>query len=167
MKKQLSPLRATPIPAGGDPGPTPGPSPQEVEMAARMRTVLHRLIKVLRKHTRNNALLSLTERSTMALLYQHQELPPSELAQIEKVTTQSMSQVINHLFELNFISKSPSGDDKRKVLLSLTPSGRAYIDQSRLEKQEWLAQALHEKTSAEEKEVLARAMQVLAKLVDE
>jgi DNA-binding MarR family transcriptional regulator len=164
MKSQLPIPRANSVSTGSQP---PGPSPQDVEMAAQMRTVLHRLIKVLRKHTRNNALLSLTERSTMGLLYQHQELPPSELAQIEKVTTQSMSQVINHLFELNFISKNPSGDDKRKVLLSLTPSGKAYIEQSRLEKQEWLAQTLHEKTSAQEKEVLAKAMQVLTKLVDE
>src|SRR5579872_6307408 len=117
MKNQLPTSRANSV--------STGPSPQDVEMAAQMRTVLHRLIKVLRKHTRNNALLSLTERSTMGLLYQYQELPPSELAQIEKVTTQSMSQVINHLFELNFISKNPSGDDKRKVLLSLTPSGKA------------------------------------------
>ena len=164
MKNQLPASRTNPAPSVS---PATGPSPQDVEMAAQMRTVLHRLIKVLRKHTRNNALLSLTERSTMGLLYQHQELLPSELAQIEKVTTQSMSQVINHLSELNFISKNPSGDDKRKVLLSLTPSGKAYIDQSRLEKQEWLAQTLYEKTSTEEKEVLAKAMQVLTKLVDE
>jgi DNA-binding MarR family transcriptional regulator len=143
------------------------PSPQDIEIAARMRTVLHRLIKVLRKHTRNDALLSLTERSTMGLLYQHKELLPSELAQIEKVTTQSMSQVINHLFELNYIYKNPSGDDKRKVLLSLAPSGVAYIEQSRLEKQEWLARTLHQRVSAKEKETLMEAMEVLTKLIDD
>jgi DNA-binding MarR family transcriptional regulator len=148
-------------------GPATDPSPQDIEIAARMRTVIHRLIKVLRKHTRNDALLSLTERSTMGLLYQHKELLPSELAQMEKVTTQSMSQVINHLFELNFIYKNPSGDDKRKVLLSLTPSGIAYIEQLRLEKQEWLARTLHERISAKEKEVLLEAMQVLTKLIDD
>jgi DNA-binding MarR family transcriptional regulator len=143
------------------------PSPQDIEIAARMRTVLHRLVKVLRKHTRNDALLSLTERSTMGLLYQHKELPPSELAQFEKVTTQSMSQVINHLFELNYIHKNPSEEDKRKVLLSLTSSGIAYIEQLRLEKQEWLARTLHERISAKEKEILMEAMQVLTKLIDD
>lgn len=146
---------------------TLSPSPRDIEIAAQTRTVLHRLIKVLRKHTRNDALLSLTERSTMGLIYQHGQLLPSELAQIEKVTTQSMSQVINHLFELNYLYKNPSGDDKRKVLLSLTPAGRAYIEQARLEKQEWLAHSLHEKTSAEEKEILVKALGVLAKLLDE
>jgi DNA-binding MarR family transcriptional regulator len=147
--------------------PATGPSPQDVETAAHLRTILHRLIKVLRKHTRNDALLSLTERSTLGMLYQHKELLPSELAQIEKVTTQSMSQVISHLFELNFILKRPSGDDKRKVVLSLTPSGIAYIEQLRLDKQEWLALSLHEKISAKEKEVLREAMQILTKLIDD
>src|ERR1700726_2557556 len=113
-----------------------GPSPRDIEIAAQLRIVLHRLVKVVRKHTRNDALLSLTERSIIGLLYQHKELLPSELAQIEKVTTQSISQVINHLYELNFIFKNSSGDDKRKVLVSLSPLGKAYIEQLRLEKQE-------------------------------
>ena len=149
---------------------TPGstdPSPRDIEMAGNIRTVLHRLVKVLRKHTRNDAMLSLTERSTLGLIYQHRELPPSELAQMEKVTTQSMSQVINHLFEMNYIYKNPSGEDKRKVLLTLTPSGKAYIDQARSEKQEWLARTLHERISSKEKEILMEAMQVLTKLIDD
>jgi DNA-binding MarR family transcriptional regulator len=152
---------SSPLLAGAD------PSPQDIEVAAQIRTVLGRLIKVLRKHTRNDALLSLTERSTMSLLHQHKELPPSELAQIEKVTTQSMSQIINHLFELNYIHKNPSGDDKRKVLLSLTPAGRAYVEQLRQEKQEWLARTLHDRISTREKEILLQAMQALTKLIDD
>jgi DNA-binding MarR family transcriptional regulator len=143
------------------------PSPRDVEIAAQLRTVLHRLVKVVRKHTRNDALLSLTERSIIGLLYQHKELLPSELAQIEKVTTQSISQVVNHLDELNFILKTPSGEDKRKVFLSLSPSGKAYIEQLRLEKQEWLAHALHNRTTSKEKEMLAEALQILSKLVDD
>jgi DNA-binding MarR family transcriptional regulator len=142
------------------------PSPLDIETAALLRTVLHRLVKVLRKHTRNDALLSLTERSTMGLLYQHNELLPSELAQMEKVTTQSISQVVNHLAELNFIHKNPSGEDRRKVLLSLSPSGKAYLEQLRLEKQEWLAHALHEHTSPKEKQILAEAMQILTRLTE-
>ena len=146
---------------------SPEPTSLDIETAAQLRTVLHRLIKVLRKHTRNEALLSLTERSTIGLLYQHNELLPSELAQMEKVTTQSISQVVNHLAELNFIHKNPSGEDRRKVLLSLSPSGKAYLEQLRLEKQEWLAHALHERTTPKEKETLAEAMRILSKLTDE
>ena len=144
-----------------------GPSARDIEVAAALRITLHRLIKLLRRETRNDALLSLTERATMGLLYNHGELLPSDIARMEKVTTQSMSQVINHLFELNYIHKSPSADDKRKVLLSLTEAGKAYVEQLRLDKQEWLAHALYEKTVPEEKERLMEAIGVLTKLMDE
>jgi len=142
-------------------------SPQDIEIAASLRTVIHRLVKVLRKQTHNQEMLSLTERSTLGLLYQQGELLPSELAQLEKVTTQSMSQVINHLFKRDLIRKTPSVDDKRKVKLSLTPAGKHYIEQLRQEKQEWLARVLHEKISGKEKETLREAMKILTKLIEE
>ena len=144
-----------------------GPSPRDIEVAGSLRTALHRLIKLLRRETRNDAQLSLTERSALSALYQHGELLPSDIARMEKVTTQSMSQVISHLFELNYIHKNASTDDKRKVLLSLAPAGKAYVEQLRLDKQEWLARALHEKATAEEKELLMEAIRVLTKLIDE
>lgn len=142
-------------------------SNKDIEIAASLRTVIHRLVKVLRKQTQHQHTLSLTERSCLSLLYQHGELLPSELAQMEKVTTQSMSQIINHLFKLDLLVKTPSGEDKRKVNLSLTPAGRHFIEQVRQEKQEWLARVLHEKTTDKEKDVLKEAMNILAKLIDE
>jgi DNA-binding MarR family transcriptional regulator len=145
---------------------TAGPDTRDIEVAGSLRTVLHRLIKLLRRESRNDAQLSLTERAALGLLYQHGELLPSDIARAEKVTTQSMSQVINHLFELNYILRHPSADDKRKVLLSLTPAGKADVEQRRLDKQEWLARALHEKASPEERELLMEAIKVLTKLMD-
>jgi DNA-binding MarR family transcriptional regulator len=142
-------------------------SAKDIELAGNLRTVIHRLVKVLRKHTRNDEMLSLTERSTLGLLYQHEQLLPTELAQMEKVTAQSISQVIAHLSEIAYINKTPGVDDKRKVYLSLTPAGREYIDRHRQEKQEWLARTLHEKLSPREKDVLAEAMTILTKLIDE
>jgi len=140
---------------------------RDIEIAGNLRAVIHRLVKVLRKHTRNEEMLSLTERSTLGLLYQHGRLLATELAQIEKVTTQSMSQVISYLAEIAYIVKTPAESDKRKVYLSLTPAGRDYIERHRQEKQEWLARTLHEKTSAREKEVLSEALTILSKLIDE
>jgi DNA-binding MarR family transcriptional regulator len=129
--------------------------------------VIHRLVKILRRETHGKGQLSLTERSVMGSLYQHGELPPSELAQLEKVTTQSMSQIINHLYELDLIHKTPSGEDKRKVLLTLTPGGKAYVEDARQRKQEWLAHALQEKFSSAEKDVLMEALKILTKIIDE
>lgn len=142
-------------------------SSKDIEIAAGMRTVIQRLIKVLRKQNINKEMLSLTERSSLGSLYQHGELLPSELAQKEKVTSQSMSQIINHLFKAGLINKTPSIEDKRKVKLTLSPAGKHYIEQLRQEKQEWLARAVCEKTTEKEKDVLKEAIAILAKLIDE
>lgn len=140
---------------------------RDMEVAAALRTVIHRVVKLLRRKVHTESEFSLTERSVMGSLYQQGEMPPSTLAQVEKVTTQSMSQIINHLYEAGFINKTPSAEDKRMVLLSLTADGRAYVEQARDRKQEWLAKALQQKVSAEEKNVLMEAMKILIKIIEE
>jgi DNA-binding MarR family transcriptional regulator len=146
---------------------TEGPLARDIEVAGVLRTVMTRLIKLLRRETKDEAQLSLTERSTMGLLYQHGELLPSDIARMEKVTTQSMSQIVNHLFEVGFIHKNSSAEDKRKVLLSLTPAGRVSVEERRHNKEEWLAKALHERAKPEERELVMKALVVLEKLMDE
>ena len=148
-------------------GVASGPSIRDLEIAASLRTVMHRLIKLLRRETRNEGQLSLTERSALGLLYPDKQLAPTDIARAEKVTTQSMSQVVNHLSELGFIDRTPSDDDRRKTLLSLTAAGRIRVEQARLEKQEWLAKALYEKATEAEKDVLKDALEIITKLIDE
>ena len=140
--------------------------PIENEIAANLRIVISRLIKILRKEINNDESLSLTENSTLALIDQHEDILPSELAAIEKVTTQSMSQIINKLLKHCFIKKTPSKKDKRKVIITITPMGRRSLEQKRNERQEWLAKTISEKTTQKEKEVLMNAIKVLTKLVD-
>ena len=104
-----------------------------MEIAASLRITLNRIVKIMRRETRNDGQLSLTERSTLGLLYPDIQLAPTDIARTEKVTTQSMSQVVNHLVELNFIARTPSADDGRKTLLSLSDLGRARVEQARQE----------------------------------
>ena len=59
---------------------------RDMEIAAVLRTVIHRLVKLLRRQTHEKGSFSLTERSVMGSLYQLGEQPPSTLAQLEKVT---------------------------------------------------------------------------------
>ena len=146
---------------------TTDPFNRDIEVATHLRITIHRLVKLLRRQTNNDSELSLTERSTMGSIYNHGELLSSALAQMEKVTTQSMSQIINHLYELNYIHKTPSEEDKRKVLLSLTAEGKAFVEDSRQRKQEWLAHALREKVSSAEKDLLMEALKIMTKLIDE
>jgi len=136
------------------------------EVAENLRVVISRLFKIMKNETKNEELLSLTERSTLVLVYQHAEILPSELASLEKVTAQSMSQIINKLLKHGYIKKSPSKTDKRKVIISISTNGKRLVEKRRTEKQEWLAQSIFEKTTEEDKATLIKAIEVLTKLVD-
>lgn len=137
-----------------------------IEFASELRTAVARLIKKLRKESPTGAQLSLTERSTMALLYQHKALLPSELAAMEMITNQSMSQVLNHLSELGFITRTASQTDKRKVNISLSQHGEDTLLQFRHERDEWLGTAIESTCTEEEKELLRKAIVPLTKLID-
>src|SRR5476651_397060 len=136
------------------------------QLASDMRNIITRLTKKLRKQSATGEKLSLTERSTLALLDQYQQLLPSELAAMEHITTQSMSQVLSHLLELGLIIRTASDTDKRKVIISLSDQGRDALYRIRNEREEWLNKALNEVCSAEELALLEKAMGPLKKLVD-
>ena len=139
---------------------------QDIQLASDLRTAITRLIKKLRKESPTGLQLSLTERSTMSLLHQHKALLPSELATMEMITNQSMSQVLNHLFELGYIIRIPSETDKRKVNISLSKEGETTLLQFRHERNEWLAKAITEICTPEEQTILKKAIGPLTKLVD-
>jgi DNA-binding MarR family transcriptional regulator len=136
------------------------------ELASGLRIAVSRLVKVMRSEVRQDETLSLTERSTLSLIYQHPRMLPSELAVKEKVTSQSMSQIINKLSHNGYIKKKPSTEDKRKVFITITAKGREYIELKRNKTSEWLAKEISEKTTEEEKEILRSAIKILTKLVD-
>ena len=139
---------------------------KDLQFASDLRTVVGRLIKKMRKESPTGFQLSLTERSTMAMLYQHKALLPSELAAMEMITNQSMSQVLNHLSELGFITRVPSQTDKRKINISLSEKGETTLLQFRHERDEWLLKAVTEACSPEEQEILKQAIYPLTKIVE-
>jgi DNA-binding MarR family transcriptional regulator len=139
---------------------------KDILLAAELRTVITRLIKKLRKQSSTADKLSLTERSIIALLDKHEELLPNELAAMEKITTQSMSQILSKLQQMDLIKRRISETDKRKAIISLSDLGRTLLYQVRSERNEWLNKALEATCTAEEKELLKRAIGPLTKLVD-
>lgn len=138
----------------------------DLELVSEIRTTLTRLVKKMRKHTVTGMMLSLTERSVMGLLNEEKEMLPNELAAREKITNQSMSQILNHLDELGYINRRVSKDDKRKWLITLSAKGTAAIEQLRNEKDTWLYEAVTKSCSPEEISLLKKALIPLQKLVD-
>jgi len=139
---------------------------KDIQLASELRTVVTRLVKKLRKESVTGQQLSLTERSVIALLNREKTLLPSELASMEKITNQSMSQILNNLLGLGYITKTPSETDKRKVLISLTGEGENMLLQIRHERDEWLARAISQKCTNEDEALLGKAIGILTRLVD-
>jgi DNA-binding MarR family transcriptional regulator len=137
-----------------------------IEFVSDLRTVVGRLIKKLRKESATGSQLSLTERSVLFALQLHKELLPSELAAMEKITNQSMSQILNNLLERGYIIRTDSAVDKRKVLISLSAEGEKTIVQVRSERDQWLANAIDHTCTPEEKKLLKQAIVTLTKIVD-
>ena len=135
-------------------------------IAAQLRPLITRLVRKLRKLSPANNLLSQSERSVMVLLEQNGEMLSGELAVMEKITPQSMGQLLNHLTELDLISKTVSGTDKRKIIISLSDSGRKMIQQVRNERDEWLSKAIEQVCTEKEQKILLEAIGPLTKLVD-
>ncbi len=138
----------------------------DIELVSEMRTTITRLVKKLRKHSATGMVLSLTERSVLGLLYNEGEMLPNELATAEKITNQSMSQILNHLSELSYINRRSSKEDKRKSFISLSSKGKAIVEQVRDEKDNWLYQAVIKTCMPEEISILKKALVPLKKLVD-
>jgi DNA-binding MarR family transcriptional regulator len=139
---------------------------QNLQLASDLRTVITRLSKKLRKKSVSAENLSLTERSTIGLIDQYKTVLASELAAMEKITTQSMSQILNHLAELDCITRTVSDTDKRKVLISLSPTGKQILEKARTEKDEWLNKVLTEHFTDEERALLSKVITPLTRLVN-
>lgn len=140
---------------------------KDIQFASELRTVVGRLIKKLRKKSITGQQLSLTERSTLSLLLASENgMLPSELASFEKITNQSMSQILGGFLEKGYITRTSSESDKRKAIISLTEKGRALILQVISERDEWLNEALRETCTEEERQLIKNALGPLTKLVD-
>lgn len=139
---------------------------ENLEFVADLRAIAGRLIKKLRKESSTGQLLSLTERSTMGLLYQNKTMLPSELAATEKITNQSMSEILRHLSELGFITRTASDQDKRKVHISLSAEGEKTLLRVRSEREQWLAKAITATCSTQDQELLKKAIGILTKIVE-
>jgi DNA-binding MarR family transcriptional regulator len=139
---------------------------QTKELSSSLRLVITALHKGLRNKLSPVSVFSMTEVETIALLVRNKQMLPSELASLTRVKTQSMSQIINKMQGMGVIKRTPSKEDKRKVYISLTKSGKKMVEKTRYERDEWLRKAIEQSLGEKEKDVLTKAIPVLNKLLD-
>lgn len=135
-----------------------------IELASSLRTVSSQLFHVLRQRMLNTENLSISEITTVSNLYNRGAMFPTEMAAMIQVKTQSMTQIINRLNRLNYLIKTPSATDKRKVSISLSDQGRQMVDRTRHERDEWLTRTIEQNFSTAEKKLLVEAIKLLTKI---
>lgn len=135
------------------------------QLASSLRTLTSNMYKRLRKQMQTADSLSISEITTLSHLYSDSQTP-SQLAAWVKVKSQSMSEVLNHLSKLDLIIKTPSVNDKRKTMVSLSDKGRQMVEQTRYERDEWLTSAIDHHLNARQKEQVAQAISLIEKLIE-
>ena len=136
------------------------------ELSSSLRASVSALHKRLRKQMYSVDSYSMTEIRTIGLLYKKGLLFPSELAALTKVRPQSMSQILNKFEKQGIIKKIPSKEDGRKKYISLTASGKKIVENTRYERDEWLAKTIATTLTKKEKRTLTDAIAILNKLAE-
>jgi DNA-binding MarR family transcriptional regulator len=128
-------------------------------LPAELRVVLGRLMRRLRSEHR----FPLTQASVLGWLDRDGPRSIGELAAIESVRPQSMSQTIYELEAEGLIARRPDASDGRRTQVALTARGRKALDADRAAREGWLGKEIGELTP-EEQEILREAVALLSRL---
>jgi DNA-binding MarR family transcriptional regulator len=135
------------------------------ELSSSLRHIVSSLHKGLRKQMSGINTYSMTEMETIGHLFRAASLLPTELAALTNIKTQSMSQIISKMEGQGIVRRTPSRSDKRKVYISLSPSGKRLVEKIKYQRDEWLKDVIDRSLSEKEKGLLIKALPALNKLV--
>ncbi|EYT62697.1 MarR family transcriptional regulator [Dietzia sp. UCD-THP] len=163
MTDQTDPA-ASSDPAGSDPSsaaPTDPAAPVDpTALAADLREALRPLWRRLGEHRT----LSMGKVGILARLDRHGALTATDLAAHERISHQAVAGAVRELEEMGLVSRRPDPADGRRVLISLTGTGRTRLDGERSAGQEWLIHAVTDELSETERATLAAAVPLLGRL---
>ncbi|MUL64400.1 MarR family transcriptional regulator [Mycobacterium sp. CBMA 234] len=110
--------------------------------------------------------VSLTQLSALATLAKEGPMTPGALAIRERVRPPSMTRVIASLVDLGLVDRSAHPDDRRQVLVVVSPDGQDLYDAERRAGMEWLQERLEQLTDGDRATLLSAADLMFA-IIDE
>lgn len=111
--------------------------------------------------------LSPTQRAVLARIDADGPSTIAALARAELVRPQSMRVTVGALEEHGILARNPHPTDGRQVVFSLTEEGRRVLRDVRAAKHDWLAVAVAERLTADERRTLAEATALIRRLTEE
>jgi DNA-binding MarR family transcriptional regulator len=131
-------------------------------LASRLRLSVGHLIRRLRAEHR----FSLTQGSVLGRLDREGPRSIGDLAALERVRPQSMTQTIADLEGEGLIERRPDPGDGRRILVELTADGLGTLQADRRQREGWLARAIAEDLSPAEQRRLLEALPLIERLAD-
>jgi DNA-binding MarR family transcriptional regulator len=98
----------------------------------------------------------------------HKEGPSSSsvLAGAESVSHQAIGAILTVLQARGFIQRTPDPTDGRRQLIALTAAGSARVENTTSEREEWLARALQDRLTEDERRAVRHAMTLLDRIAE-
>jgi DNA-binding MarR family transcriptional regulator len=140
------------------------PSKNDILLAQSLREMVKKLHRRIRKKISDARHLSDAEENVVRILFRTEYVLPSQLCTQLGLSSQFVSQVLNKLEALGHISRQTSKEDKRKILVSLSPMGRNIVENLRQETTEWMAAIISKQYTAQQKEIIRQAVELLSAL---
>lgn len=140
---------------------TPGPDVHEV--AGALRVSIGLLLRRMRQ-TRTDGELTLPESSALSRLDRGGATTSSELARREQISPQSMGATLGALEARGLAERRPDPDDGRRIVISITETGRQVLGDRRDQRTQRIAKALSAGFTEAELQQLRTAVPLLERL---
>ena len=134
-------------------------------MAGELRVVLGKLRRRLREQAHPGD-FTWSQKSVLLRLERDGPATVTTLARAEGVRPQSMGATISVLEAAELVSGAPDPTDGRQTILSLTAACLEMLKAGRAAREDWLFHAIQKNFAPEEHEELARAVELLKRLLD-
>jgi DNA-binding MarR family transcriptional regulator len=138
-------------------------SESSVVAARELRVMFSRLRRKLKELATADDLTP-SETAVLIGLVKDGPASTSQLAGVERVRPQSMVTTLSGLDRHGLIERKP--DDGRRQLITLTPRGRRHAESDRKVREEWLVQAMQDRYTERERQVINEAIALLQRLTD-
>ncbi|WP_372968987.1 MarR family winged helix-turn-helix transcriptional regulator [Microbacterium sp.] len=132
--------------------------------ATDLRMATFRLARRLRSVRAVDA-MSDAQLAVLATLRMHGQRTITSLAERERVTAPSMTNMINGLEEQGYVIRTPDAEDRRRVQVDITESGTEIVAQTIRRRDELLADMLGELDFTEDELATLRAASALMRKV--
>ncbi|MFC5745333.1 MarR family winged helix-turn-helix transcriptional regulator [Actinomadura rugatobispora] len=109
---------------------------------------------------------SMSQLSALGRLADVGPVTTTELAALEHVRQQSMAETVAALRVAGLVEAVPDVRDRRRMLLTITDSGRELVESVLRHRAAWLSEAIDSRLSSEETELLAAACPLIARLAE-